>query len=305
MTLSHVTMNRLLSLCFVLLSQLAFTAQVGWAEEAPTYTLTTAITPVGAGSVKPSGPQQLAAGAKLSVRTYNNTDFVFKHWALDDSVVSTSASFTFSMPARNCTLTAVYRYDPSNPANPSLPTTKYKLTLKTKPTSAGTFSRSSGEQFSEGQSVSVTAYNNTDFVFSHWMENGSQIASSSSFNYTMPAHDTELTAVFDYNPGNPANPDTAKVYYTVTLATQPANAGTFNCDATTKHVAGSSNYVYAYANSDFVFREWQQDGQQIGTASRYDFQMPAENIKLVAVYDYNPSNPSNPKINFGIQRRVR
>lgn len=265
------------------------------------YKLTTGVQPSIAGSVNPSGSQTLVQGATVKCSTSrNNSDYVFQYWCVGDSIVSSNSSFTFTMPARDCTLTAVYKYDPTNPANPDSPdqTKKHTLTLNTKPQGAGSFNRNSGELYAEGQSVSLRAYNNTDFVFSHWTEDGKQISNSSSFNYTMPDHDATLTAVYNYLPGNPANPDTALVYYTVTLQTKPVGAGSFNWNTTTQRVAGSSGYVYAYNNTDFTFREWQQDGKVIGRNYRYDFTMPAKNMALVAVYDYTPSNPDNPGKNY-------
>lgn len=265
------------------------------------YKLTTGVQPSIAGSVNPSGSQTLVQGATVKCSTSrNNSDYAFQYWCVGDSIVSSNSSFTFTMPARDCTLTAVYKYDPTNPANPDSPdqTKKHTLTLNTKPQGAGSFNRNSGEQYAEGQSVSLRAYNNTDFVFSHWTEDGKQISNSSSFNYTMPDHDAELTAVFNYQPGSPANPDTAQVYYTVSLDTKPANAGYFSWDNNTQRVAGSSGYIYAYNNTDFTFREWQQDGKVVGRNYRYDFTMPAKNMALVAVYDYTPSNPDNPGKNY-------
>lgn len=291
-------MKRYISLCLLWLCQLAFLAQAGWAQDAPiTYTLTKAVSPALSGSISPSGTQQLEAGATVYMRTYNSTDYVFQHWAVEDSVVSETANFTFTMPARDCTLTAVYKYAPGNPANPSLPETTYWLTLRTNPQNAGSFNRSSGN-YTAGQSFSIRAYNNTDYVFSHWTSADTIVSESASFNYTMPAHDAELTAVFNYQPGSPANPDTAQIYYTVALSTKPANAGSFSWNSTTQAVARSSCYIYAYENTDFTFREWQQDGKTVSTDRQYRFQMPAENISLVAVYDYTPSNPGNPGKNY-------
>lgn len=290
-------MKRFFSLGLLSLCQLAFLAQAGWAQDAATYTLTTEVSPALSGSLNRSGTLQLEEGASVYMRTYNNTDYVFQHWAVGDSVVSEAASFYFTMPARDCTLTAVYQYAPGNPANPSLPETTYWLTLRTNPQNAGSFNRSSGS-YTAGQSISMRAYNNTDYVFSHWTSADTIVSESASFNYTMPAHDAELTAVYNYQPGSPANPDTAQIYYTVSLSTQPANAGSFSWNSTTQAVARSSCYIYAYENTDFTFREWQQDGQTVSTDRQYRFQMPAENISLVAVYDYTPASPGNPGKNY-------
>ncbi len=304
-------MNRLLSLFVICLCQLAPFAQAAWAadnyfpltqeqEDETKYTLTLNTIPAGAGSFNRNSGGAFSAGESVYMYYYANTDFVFEYWQSGDTIVSRDRYFYFTMPDHDATLTAVFRYDPGNPGNPDSPdqTKKYTLTLKTQPANAGSFNRSSGEQFAAGQSVYMYYYANTDYKFDSWQSGDSVVSRDRYFYFTMPEHDTELTAVYNYSPGNPANPDTAQVYYTVTLQTKPAGAGSFNWNTTTQRVAGSSGYVYAYANSDYVFREWQQDGKTVGTNQRYDFTMPAENMTLVAVYDYSPANPGNPGKNY-------
>lgn len=304
-------MNRLLSLFVFSLSQLMFLAQAGWAADVPIplqqvqeeetkYTLTLNTQPAKAGSFNRSSGETFTAGQSVYMYYYANTDYVFEYWQSGDSVVSRDRYFYFTMPDHDATLTAVFRFDPGNPGDPDAPdlSKKYALTLKTVPANAGSFNRNSGEQFTAGQNVYMYYNAKTDYVFDSWQSGDSIVSRDRYFYFTMPDHDATLTAKFNYQPGSPADPDTAQVYYTVTLETQPANAGSFSWNNTTQRVAGSSGYIYAYNKTDFIFREWQQDGQTVGTDRQYNFVMPAQNIKLVAVYDYNPSNPENPGKNY-------
>ena len=291
-------MNRLFKSFVACICLLVLFVQAGWAADG--YTLTLNTQPSNAGSFNRSSGQTFAAGASVYMYYYENTDFVFDYWMSGDTIVSRDRYFYFIMPDHDATLTAVFHFDPNSPGNPDSPdqTKKYTLTLNTQPANAGSFNRSSDEQFKAGESVYMYEYNNDGFKFEKWISGDTVVSTNRSFYFTMPAHDAELTAVYGYDPVSPANPDTAQVYYNVTLETQPANAGSFSWNNTTKVVAHSSCDVYAYPNSDFTFREWQKDGVTVGTDRQYRFQMPAENIRLVAVYDYTPANPSNPNKNY-------
>ena len=305
-------MKRMISFCILWLCQLALFTQVGWATGSylPTppwvnavnaaYTLTLKTSPVNAGSFNRNSVEQFDAGNSIYLRTYNNSGYTFDYWMSGDTIVSKEPYFYFTMPEHDAELTAVYHFDPSNPPNPDAPdnSKKYTLTLSAKPSNAGSFNHNSGEQYAAGENVYMYCYNNGSFYFDHWMSGDTIISTDRSFYFTMPEHDAELTAVYHYDPSNPANPDTAKVYYTVVLDTKPANAGSFSWNEVTEVVARSSCSIYAYNNTGYVFREWQQDGKTVGTDRRYSFQMPAENIHLTAVYDYNPSNPENPGKNY-------
>lgn len=291
-------MNRFFKSFIACICLLVLFVQAGWAADE--YTLTLNTQPSNAGSLNRSSGQTFAAGASVYMYCYANTDYVFDYWMSGDTIVSRDRYFYFTMPDHDATLTAVFRFDPNSPGNPDSPdqTKKYTLTLNTQPANAGSFNRSSGEQFKAGESIYMYEYNNDGFKFEKWISADTVVSTNRNFNFVMPAHDAELTAVYSYNPSSPANPDTAQVYYNVTLETQPVNAGTFSWNSTTKAVARSSCEVYAYPNSDFTFKEWQMNGETVGTDRRYRFQMPAENIRLVAVYDYTPANPSNPNKNY-------
>ena len=56
----------------------------------------------------------------LYANNYNN--MVFQYW-IDDkgNTISTSRSFYYTMPSRDAMLTAVFKYQPSNPSLPELP----------------------------------------------------------------------------------------------------------------------------------------------------------------------------------------
>lgn len=82
----------------------------------------------------------------------------------------------------------------------------HQLTVTAKPTIAGTFNKSSAELVA-GETIHLYAYANANFTFVQWTdETGEVVSRQMDFTYTMPDHDVQLTAVYEYNPANPGNP---------------------------------------------------------------------------------------------------
>ena len=179
--------------------------------------------------------------------------------------------------------------------------TLFTFSTSIEPSTVGSVTPASSRQLPEGATIecsTVANANSSYYTFLHWIADDNTVVSTErSFTYTMPDHDVTLTAVYEYNPATPGNPNaptTPTSKYTVTLKTSPSNAGTFSWNTETQVATATSCDIYAYANTGFVFREWQRDGETVSTSFNYKFQMPEEDVALVAVYEYNPANPGNP-----------
>ena len=209
-----------------------------------------------------------------------------------------------------CSLSAIAQtegYNPNNPPLPDFPTddpkdTTYVLVVNSSPYGSGSLNTSGGN-YKEGASVYLRAYNNGDMYFMYWIDDeGNTLTTSTSFNYTMPKRDAVVTAVYRYSPSNPALPDfpedTNIPTYNLRLDTKPAGAGSFNT-SNTNLKEGESIHLYAYSNSNFYFKRWEDaQGNVISTAQNFYYSMPAVDTQLYAIYTYNPSNPANPGKNF-------
>ena len=98
-----------------------------------------------------------------------------------------------------------------------------------------------------------------------------------------------------YNPTNPAEPGTAP--WTLTLTSDPSDAGSFNISKVTKRAAGATISITANNNGNYKFKVWEdEDGNILATEKTFKYTMPAKNVKLVARYTYNPSNPNEPSV---------
>lgn len=87
-------------------------------EQALKYQLSLTAVPMNSGSFNISN-ERLAVGSNNSLRAYANTDFVFKHWMIGDSVLSSNPNMDFLMPSHNVQMTGVFEYNPASPANPN------------------------------------------------------------------------------------------------------------------------------------------------------------------------------------------
>ena len=188
-----------------------------------------------------------------------------------------------------------------NPSNPAEPGQRYNLTIQAIPDGAGSTSPQGKQQYALGETVYFSAYPNNGYQFIGWEENGDTISRERYFNFTMPARNTTLNAVFKaiegFNPENPNEPSPEAVKYKLTLAASPAEGGRFNLSAETAYSAGKEVSLYAYPNSNYQFEGWKQGDQLLSTESPYTFSMGKEDVQITGVFRFNPANPGNPGAN--------
>ena len=168
------------------------------------YTLTTTASPSSVAYANAGG--RYYAGTEVYVSSYSNSGYSFVRWTDGDEVVSTSQSFYYTMPNRNVTLKAEYKFDPTSPGNPDAAGVSYLLTLKAQPANGGSFNISQGQRITENTETYLYAYTNTGYEFVEWQADGETLSTEQRLYYTMPSQNTTLTAVFKYNPANPGNP---------------------------------------------------------------------------------------------------
>lgn len=269
------------------------------AEPGSYYTLTLLATPSNGGSFNLSTTTTYTEGTNVTLRAYTNTNYQFSGWELDGEVISTSTSFTYTMPARNVKLIAHYKYNPLNPSEPTEPDLPVysKLYLSASPSAGGYFNISSGNRYEVGTSVNVRAYTNSNYTFKNWTENGEVISTTSSFNYVMKKGDPKLIANYEYTPSNPSEPSEPKTYHRLYIKSNPSGGGYFNVESGNSYEEGASVYLRAYNNQWYTFRCWtDENGDTISTNSSFNYNMPGEDKILTAnyTYYYNPTGPDEP-----------
>ncbi len=215
------------------------------------YTITTSSSPTAGGTTTGSG--SFVSGSSKTVTATANTGYTFANWTENGTVVSTSASYTFTLTA-NRTLVA----------NFTLNTINYTITTSSSPTVGGTTTGSGSVQ--HGTSRTVTATANTGYTFTNWTENGTVVSTNGSYTFTVTAN---RTLVANYAANN----------YTITTSSKPTAGGTTTGSGSVLH--GTSRTVTATANTGYTFTNWTENGTILSTNASYTFTATA-NRTLVA-----------------------
>lgn len=88
-------------------------------EQALKYHLILSAEPKNSGSFNFPNDSRVEAGSIADLYAYNGRDFVFKHWAIGDSILSSNNELDFLMPSHDVHMTGIFEYNPANPANPN------------------------------------------------------------------------------------------------------------------------------------------------------------------------------------------
>ena len=207
--------HRILFMLFLCLAQLPLWAQSSDYNPANPgdpqvpirkYSLKLKASPSNGCSFNYASEQKWEASKQIYVEAYPNSGFQMVAWVCGKDTLSRERGFYYTMPERNVELTALLKYNPKNPENPEEMNTKYTVQLTASPANGGSFNFSS-DRFTAGSSINLYAYPNNGFVFRKWMSGDSVISNEQSFRFVVPKKKTQLTAIFEYDPQNPDNPN--------------------------------------------------------------------------------------------------
>lgn len=134
-----------------------------------------------------------------------------------------------------------------------------------------------------GERVICTATPNTGMEFVGWYRNGSQVATTLTYQLDIMV-DTTIEARFR----EPA------ARHNVTASVSPSGSGTVS--GTGSFEEGSNCTVVATAASGYRFKEWQKNGAQVSTSASYTFAV-MEDVALVAIFEEVQSGFSNVTLN--------
>ena len=263
------------------------------------YTLTLQATPSEGGRFNINKTTTYSVGTVVNLYAYVNSNYVFQGWEQDGEVIQTSQTLPFTMPARNVTLIAHYKYSPGSPDEPSEPNLPVYSTLylSVMPSDGGYIRNASGNRYKVGEEIDLRAENYSNFSFKDWTENGKIISTSSSFRYVMKAGNPTLVANFTYNPGNPGEPQEEQFYRKLNLICNPSGGGYINVSSGNEYLTGTKIHLQAYSNQWYTFQNWSIKDSIISSNSSFDYVMPEKDVTLTANYTYNydPSNPNDPE----------
>lgn len=186
-------------------------------------------------------------------------------------------------------------YDPVNPPNPEARLLR-TLSTAVQPVKAG-YTNAPGGRYRMGEEVYVYTYANEFYRFKCWTDGEDVVSTESSFYYVMPDRDVQLTAVYEYDPASPVQPNVQTV---LTLKASPQRGGYFNYSNNQKFNVGTVVNLWAYEQSNYKFKHWEYKGEVVSTDYEYRFTIPEGLCEVVAVFEYNPTSPKNPGANSWI-----
>ena len=203
------------------------------------YTITVSADPSDGGSVTGGGTYNYGQGCTVTATP--NTGYNFINWTENGSVVSTNASYTFTVTG-NRNLVAHFQLQ------------TYTVTVSADPSDGGTVT--GGGTYNYGQICTVTATPGTGYNFINWTENGNPVSNETPYSFTVTS-DRNLVAHFTTQS------------YVITAIADPIEGGT---------VTGAGGYNYgetctltATANAGYTFQRWTRNGTQVSTDSTYAF----------------------------------
>jgi hypothetical protein len=207
----------------------------------PRYTLATAASPSGAGTVatspSPGTDGKYAAGTEVVITAQAASGYVFSHWAGAASGTSVTTRVTIS---EDVAVTA--HFEPR----------RYVLSIAANPAAAGSISANPAPAndgtYAAGTTVKLTATPAVGFGFTAW--GGDAGGTQSTATLTMNS-DRHVTASF------------AALRYTLALAVDPATGGTLTATPAPggdgKYAAGTEVTIEVAVGSGYVFEQWYGD----------------------------------------------
>ncbi|MCR4847724.1 MAG: T9SS type A sorting domain-containing protein [Bacteroidales bacterium] len=143
------------------------------------YTVSASANPTAGGTVSGGGTYQQGQNCTLTASA--NTGYAFTNWTESGSVVSTNATYSFTVNG-NRTLVAHFSQN------------SYTVSASANPTAAGTVS--GGGTYQQGQNCTLTASANTGYAFTNWTESGSVVSTNPTYSFTVNGNRT-LVANFE------------------------------------------------------------------------------------------------------------
>jgi uncharacterized repeat protein (TIGR02543 family) len=209
-----------------------------------------------------TGAGTFAQGSLVTVTAIPNTGYTFTNWTYIGTVVSTSASYQFTMDGNRA---LVANFTPVVVGN-------FAVVLSSNPFTGGT--TGGAGSYTAGATVNVIAYPNPLYNFVNWTEGATIVSTSSNYQFALSGNRT-LVANYSLIPAGK---------FAVILSSNPIAGGTTNGSGSFN--AASSVIVTATPNTGYNFVNWTDNGTVASTTSSYTFTLNA-NRTLVANFALN------------------
>lgn len=174
------------------------------------YRVVTSVYPNGAGWTSVSGGDMHKSGESVTVYASSSENYQFEGWYENDSKVSASEYYQFTMPAHKVELNA--KYEVKSPGEPMAEGYTHTVIVTVDPENGGSVSNGNRFQMKEGETIEIYANPKTGYKFNGWKLNGENITPNSDgtlknpLQLTMGKENIHLRARFSYSPKDPGDP---------------------------------------------------------------------------------------------------
>ena len=213
------------------------------------YTITVSANPTNGGSVTGGGTFQ--EGQSCTVSATANTGYTFTNWTENGNVVSTQASYTFTVNS-NRTLVANFAAQ------------QFTITATADPVNGGNVT--GGGTYNYGNSCTLNATPAAGYAFVNWTKNGTQVSTNASYTFTV-TESAAYVAHFQLQS------------FTVNVTANPTEGGTVTGGGTFNY--GETCTVTATANEGYTFVNWAQGFFSVSNEASYTFTV-TNNVNLTA-----------------------
>ena len=218
------------------------------------YTVSVSANPSEGGFV--SGGGLINAGQSCTVTATPNNDYTFSNWTENGNVVSTSASYTFTV---NGDRNLVANFTPSTP-QPQ----QYTITATADPIEGGLVS--GGNTYNAGDVCTLSATPNIGYDFVNWTKNGNMVSANSSFSFNV-TENADYVAHFTLQT------------FTVTATADPVEGGVIQIEGDNYY--GATVVVTILLNEEYSFVNWTENGDIVSENQTFEFTLQ-DNRNLVA-----------------------
>ena len=207
------------------------------------HTITATANPTQGGTITGAGLYE--QGTLCNLVATPNTGYTFVNWTQNGSVVSTNASYSFTVTGDAA---FVANFSPNS----------YPITVTANPSEGGTVGGAG--TYTHGTTAVLTATASEGYSFTVWTKNGATVSTNATYSFT-------VTGAGDYVANFSLNS------YTVTASANPTQAGTVTGAGTYTH--GASATLTATENTGYTFANWTSNGTVVSTNTSYTFTVTA------------------------------
>ena len=209
---------------------------------APTYyNISVMVNPANAGTA--TGEGGYLQGTQCTLTATANEGYQFVNWMKDNQVVSTNATYTFTVN-ENGYYTANFE------------ALTFAVTASAIPANGGTIT--GADTYNYGQQCTLTATPNPGFNFLNWVNEKTGAIVSTDPTYTFTVNENaEYIANFSY------------IEYEILASANPEEGGMVSISGTNHY--GNTMTVSVEPNEDYVFQNWTENGVVVSEDMSYSF----------------------------------